>query len=157
MRKVFRFVPREHDNVSGWRRLQRKIQFFAIKLRVRSLQTAEDFTVTQTDTPVAETCKYTEWLLRYIEVRKYVSVNTITCGTPWHSWLRHCATSRKVADSITESGFTENFHWHNSSGFTTVIGSTQTLTAISNRKISWWVKRVVLAAENVTIFLCRLS
>jgi len=136
MRKVFRFVPREHDNVSGWRRLQRKIQFFAIKLRVRSLQTAENFTVTQTDTPVAETCKYTEWLLRYIEVRKYVSSNTITCVTRWHSWLRHCATSRKVSGSIPD-GVIGIFHWHNPSDRTKALRSTKTLTEISTRKISW--------------------
>ena len=33
------------------------------------------------------------------------------------SWLRHCATSRKVAGSIP-NGFIGNFHWHNLSGRT---------------------------------------
>ena len=32
----------------------------------------------------------------------------------WHSWLRHCATRRKVAGSIPD-GVTAIFHWHNSS------------------------------------------
>jgi hypothetical protein len=30
-------------------------------------------------------------------------------GTRWRSWLRHCATSRRVASSIPD-GFTEIFH-----------------------------------------------
>ena len=33
-------------------------------------------------------------------------------GTRWRSWMRHCATSRKVAGSIPD-GWTGNFHWHN--------------------------------------------
>ena len=37
--------------------------------------------------------------------------------------LRHCATSRKVAGSI--------FHWHNPSGRTMALGSTQPLTEIN--------------------------
>ena len=36
------------------------------------------------------------------------------CGTQWHSWLRHCTTSWKVADSIP-NGVTEILHWHNPS------------------------------------------
>ena len=36
-------------------------------------------------------------------------------GTRWRSWLRHCATSRKVAGSIPD-GVIEIFHWHNPSG-----------------------------------------
>jgi hypothetical protein len=41
--------------------------------------------------------------------------------------LRHCATNRKVAGSIPDcdNGF---FHWHNPSGSTMALGSTQTLT-----------------------------
>ena len=34
-------------------------------------------------------------------------------GTCWRSWLRHCATSQKVASSIPD-GFTGIFHWHKS-------------------------------------------
>jgi hypothetical protein len=33
-------------------------------------------------------------------------------GTQWRRWLRHCATSRKVAGSIPD-GVTEIFHRHN--------------------------------------------
>jgi hypothetical protein len=38
-------------------------------------------------------------------------------GTRWCSWLRHRATSRKVAGSIPD-GIIGNFHWHNHSGRT---------------------------------------
>jgi len=57
-------------------------------------------------------------------------------GTRWHRWLRHCATSRKVAVSIPD-GVIGIFQLHNPSGCTMVLGSTQTLTEISTRNISW--------------------
>jgi hypothetical protein len=44
-------------------------------------------------------------------------------GTLWRSWLRHCATSRKVAGSIPDD-LIGIFHWHNPSGHTMVLGST---------------------------------
>ena len=59
--------------------------------------------------------------------------------TGWRSWLRHCATSRKVAGSIPD-GVIEIFHWHNPSSRTMALGLTQLLTEISNRDISWGVK-----------------
>jgi hypothetical protein len=38
--------------------------------------------------------------------------NIITLYMPrWRSWLRHCATNRKVAGSITDDS--RFFHWHN--------------------------------------------
>jgi len=60
-------------------------------------------------------------------------------GTLWRSWLRHCATSRKVAGSIPH-GVIWIFHWHNPSGRTVALGSTQLLTEMSTRNISWGVK-----------------
>ena len=45
-------------------------------------------------------------------------------GTQWRCWLRHCATSRKVAGSIPDS-IIGIFHWHNPSGRTVALGSTQ--------------------------------
>jgi hypothetical protein len=58
-------------------------------------------------------------------------------GTWKRSWLRHCATSWKVVDSIPDDiiGF---FHWHNPSGRTLALGLTQPLTEMSTRNISWW-------------------
>jgi len=60
-------------------------------------------------------------------------------GTRWHSWLRHCATSRKVAGSIPR-GVNGILHWHNPSGRTMTLGLTQPLTEMRTRNISWGVK-----------------
>ena len=57
----------------------------------------------------------------------------------WRSWLRHCATSRKVACSIPHSVI-GIFHWHNPSSRTMALGSTQPLTEMSTRNTSWGVK-----------------
>ena len=76
------------------------------------------------------------------------------CGMRWRSRLRHCATSRKVAGSITADVF-GIFHWHNPSGRTMALGSTQPLTPLSTRIISLAVK--VHKADKPTTFMCRLS
>jgi hypothetical protein len=55
------------------------------------------------------------------------------------SWLRHCATSRKVAGSRSE-GVTGIFHWLNPYGRTMTLGSTRPLTETNTRNISWGVK-----------------
>jgi hypothetical protein len=57
-------------------------------------------------------------------------------GTRWRSWLRHCATSRKVAGSIPD-GVIGFFHSHNPSGRTMTPGSTQPLKEMSTRNVSW--------------------
>jgi hypothetical protein len=44
--------------------------------------------------------------------------------------------NRKVADSIPDY-VTGIFHWHNPSGRTVALGSTQPLTEMSTRNISW--------------------
>ena len=54
----------------------------------------------------------------------------------WGSWLRHCATSRKVAGLIPD-GVIGIFHWHNPSGRTMALWSTQPLTEMSTRYITW--------------------
>jgi len=51
-------------------------------------------------------------------------------------WLRHYATNQLVADSITD-GVIGIFQWHNPSGRTMALGSTQPLTEMSTRNISW--------------------
>jgi hypothetical protein len=51
-------------------------------------------------------------------------------------WLRYCATNRKVAGSIPD-GITGIFHWHNPSDRTMALGSTQPITEMSTRSISW--------------------
>jgi hypothetical protein len=60
-------------------------------------------------------------------------------GPRWRSWLRHCATNRKVAGSIPD-GVTGIFHWHSPFSRTMALGSTQPLTEISTRNISWSAK-----------------
>jgi len=50
--------------------------------------------------------------------------------TRWRSWLRHYATSRKVAGSIPD-GVIGIFHRHNPSGRTIALGPTQPLTEMS--------------------------
>ena len=62
-------------------------------------------------------------------------------GTRWRSWLMHCATSRKVEGSISHNVI-GSFHWHNPSGRTMALGSTQPLREMSTRNISWGVKAV---------------
>ena len=57
-------------------------------------------------------------------------------GTAVAQWLRCCATNRKVAGSIPD-GVIGIFHWHNPSDRTMVRGSTQPLTEMSTRRISW--------------------
>jgi hypothetical protein len=59
-----------------------------------------------------------------------------TWGHAVAQWLRHCATNRKVAGSIPDSVI-GIFHWHNPSGRTMTLGSTQPLTEMSTRNISW--------------------
>ena len=53
----------------------------------------------------------------------------------WCSWLRHCATSQKVAGSIPDSVI-GIFLSHNLSGCTVALGLTQPLTEMSTRYIS---------------------
>jgi hypothetical protein len=48
---------------------------------------------------------------------------------PWQA-----ATNRNVAGSIPDVGFS---YWHNPSGRTMALGSTQPLTEMSTRNISW--------------------
>ena len=62
-------------------------------------------------------------------------------GTAVAQWLRCCATSRKVAGSIPDDVI-GIFHLYNPSGRTMVLGSTQALTEMSTRNISWVVKAV---------------
>ena len=56
-----------------------------------------------------------------------------------HSWLTHCTTSQRVAGPIPNNVF-GIFRWHNPSDRALFLGSTQLLTEISTRNISWRVK-----------------
>ena len=60
-------------------------------------------------------------------------------GTRSRSWLRHCATSQKVAGSIPD-GVIGIIHWRTPSGYTMALGLTQPLSEMSTRNFSWGVK-----------------
>jgi len=66
-------------------------------------------------------------------------ISTPTYNYWWRSWLRHYATSRKVAGSISD-GVIGIFHWHCPFSRTMALGLTQPLTEMSTRNISWGVK-----------------
>jgi len=51
---------------------------------------------------------------RICELQKSIGLSG---DTRWRSWLRHCATSRKVAGT-NPNGVTGIFYWHNPSGRT---------------------------------------
>ena len=57
-------------------------------------------------------------------------------GTVVAQWLRCCATNWKVAGSIPD-GVIGIFHLHNPFDRTMALGSTQPLTEMSTRRISW--------------------
>jgi hypothetical protein len=71
-------------------------------------------------------------------------------------WLRHCATNRNVTGSIPD-GVIGFFHWHNPFGRTMALGSTQPLTEMSTKNISWEWRRLVCRADNLATFMCLLS
>jgi len=82
--------------------------------------------------------------------------NRILLGLGARSWLRHYVTNRKFAGSIPE-GVIRIFHWRNPSGSTKALGLTQPLTEMSTRNVCWGKRRPVRRADNLTIFMCRLS
>jgi hypothetical protein len=73
-------------------------------------------------------------------------------GTQWRGWLKHCATKRKVAGLISD-GVIGIFHWHNPSGRTMALGSTQLLKQLSARNIFW----LCVGLRTLPPYLCRLE
>ena len=66
----------------------------------------------------------------------YIILHMIYVETVVAQWLRCCATNWKVAGSIPD-GVTGIFHWHKLSDRAIALGSTQHLTEMSTRRISW--------------------
>jgi hypothetical protein len=101
------------------------------------------------------------------EIYQEVPVNllcpTLICLFSSNSGARGCAvgwgTAFQVGRSLSSTldNITENFHWHNPSGRTMALGSTQPLTKISTRIISCRWRRPVRSADNLTTFMCRLT
>jgi hypothetical protein len=85
------------------------------------------------------------WVLLFFPLPRFLCslhlrIRISMYNTPrWRSWLRYCSTTRKVAGSIPDSA-TGIYHWHNPFGRTMALGSTQPLTEMSTRSISWGVK-----------------
>ena len=90
-------------------------------------------------------CRYTatydiQWSLFIIYIYIYIYIHThththtiqVSISTLWRIWLRHCATSRKVAGLISD-GVSGIFNWLNSSARIMALGSTQPLTEMSTR------------------------
>jgi len=77
---------------------------------------------------------------------------SVYLGRAVTQWLRCCATNRKVAGLITY-GVIGIFHWHNPSDRTMALGSTQPVTEMSTRIISWGWRRPVRKADNLTSIL----
>ena len=89
------------------------------------------------------------------EVLKYKTNVLIKCEwrTAAAQWLRCCATKRKVASSIPD-GVTGIFHLHKPSNHTMTLGSTQSLTEMSTKSISWGQRQPVHKADYLTTILC---
>jgi len=81
---------------------------------------------------------------------KEIYLNTVLYAVA--QWLRCCATNRKVAGSIPD-GVISIFNWYNPSDRTMALGSTQPLTEMSTRSISWGWNRPVREADNLTTIL----
>jgi ribosomal protein S14 len=77
-------------------------------------------------------------------------------GTRWRGWLRHCATSPKVAGSIPDA-VVGIFHRRNPSGRNMALVSTQPLTGITTRCISCGQRQPVRRDVNFASLMCRLS
>jgi hypothetical protein len=77
-------------------------------------------------------------------------------GTQGRGWLRHCVARRKVAVSIPDcvSGI---LHWHDPSGRTMALESTQPLTELTNMDIPWGYRWPLCRADNLTTFMCWFS
>jgi len=102
------------------------IYSFYVGVRLGLLQEAKN---------IGRRCLRTGWLginlgLRWSNNRRLEDITL-----QWRSWLKHCATSRKVAGSIPH-GVIRFFHWHNPSGRTIALGSTQPLKEMSTRNVS---------------------
>ena len=66
---------------------------------------------------------------------KFCMCDIVAGGTRWRIWLKHCATSRKVAGSIPDDVI-GIFHYHNPSGLTMALELTQPLKEMTTRNIS---------------------
>ena len=76
---------------------------------------------------------------RFPEQNSFYGIYQFIPGTAVAQWWRCCATNRKVTGLIPH-GITGIFHSHNPFDRTMALGSTQPLTGMSTRSISWGCK-----------------
>jgi hypothetical protein len=84
---------------------------------------------------VAQTFVFINILLHFQNIRNCFKYPVEKRGTQWYSWLRHCATTRKVAGSIPD-GVTGIVHGLNPTGCSMARGLTQSLTETSKKRSS---------------------
>ena len=83
----------------------------------------------------------------------YVIVfNSFTPRHQTYLLFTHDATRRKVAGSIP-GGVIGIFHWHNSSGYTMTLRTTQPLIGTSTRIISWGIMQPMRSDDNLSTFI----
>ena len=70
------------------------------------------------------------------KLKLFIKSHFRSLDTRWRSWLRHFATSRKVACSIPD-GVIGIYHWHNPTGLIMTLEYTQPLTETSTQNIFW--------------------
>jgi hypothetical protein len=73
-----------------------------------------------------------EKLCYFLDIREQYFIS----GTAVAQWLKYCATNRKVAGPNPD-GVIRIFYWHNPSDRNMALESTQPLTEMSTRSISW--------------------
>ena len=78
------------------------------------------------------------WSVEKLLAKSQQFYQDIKCLTVITLWLRCCVTNRKVAGSIPD-GVIGIFNWHNPPDRTMALVSTQPLTEMSTRRISWGV------------------
>jgi hypothetical protein len=76
------------------------------------------------------------WVITWVDIHQVLYTRCVKGGTWWCGWLRHCSISWKVVGLIPNC-VTGIFHWHNPSGRTMTLGSTQPLTEMSTRNNFW--------------------
>jgi hypothetical protein len=98
-----------------------------------------------------------KFIKEYVNITLQI-VHTVLClCTRWHSWLKHCATNRKVKGLIPDY-VTGIFHWHNPSDRTMALGLTQPVTEMSTRNSLYpgGLMQPVRRAD-LSTFMCQLS
>ena len=85
----------------------------------------------------------------------HIQVASFTYFWAVSSSATHTKNTRVLG--VVPDGVIGFFHWHNPPGRTMTLGSTQPLTEMSTRNVSWGWRWPVRRADNLTTFMCRLS